>query len=36
MSWWNKQKTENKANLVVIGLCCLGIIILILIGSTHP
>jgi len=32
MGWWNKQETDTKANIVIIGLCCLGIILLILIG----
>ena len=33
MGWWNKQSTKGKAVIGIVGICCLGLILIVGIGG---
>ncbi len=33
MGWWNKQSTKGKAAVGIVGICCLGLILIVGIGG---
>ena len=33
MGWWNKQSTKGKAAVGIVGICCLGLILIVGLGG---